>query len=432
MRFDPFREEADLLVIGAGIIGMASAAHVLREDPDLKVVVVDRASACAQGNTARSAALVRNTFTSETNLWLTDSSIDYYTHLRDERREDVGLKLYGYLWLMDAAGLEQNKAAIERMKAHQIEVELFDRRELSRIPGLRCDFAGDEEAAMLRLKNIDYGLFGAKCGAIEPDLLTQVYERDVVRQGGVLVYNTPVAGLLLEARGGAMGIPGEPFPWQDPRVAGALTPQGKIRAKKTLVATGAWVHELLDKAGIDPRTAPRKRQLFTFKSPAITELLHHRFAGKAQLPVLIFPRNGIYLKPDTGEDAAWIGCSDELGRSFEVEDDPQPEETFWEMGVHQVLRKYLPQFDGMKPHNAWAGHYIYHTPDRIPVVFEDHDCIVVSGMSGSGIMKADALGRIAAAVVAGKSHATLYGGRSFEVSQISVAKRKVEYERFVI
>jgi len=97
---------------------MAAAAHVQRENPDAKVVVVDRASACAQGNTARSAALVRNTFTSETNLWLTDSSIDFYKHLRDDRREEVGLKLYGYLWLMDAAGLEKNRAAIERMKAH--------------------------------------------------------------------------------------------------------------------------------------------------------------------------------------------------------------------------------------------------------------------------------------------------------------------------
>ena len=411
---------------------MAAAAHVQRENPDAKVVVVDRASACAQGNTARSAALVRNTFTSETNLWLTDSSIDFYKHLRDDRREEVGLKLYGYLWLMDAAGLEKNRAAIERMKAHKIEVELFDRSELERIPGLRCDFAGDEEAQVLRLRNIDHGLFGAKCGQIEPDLLTQVYERDFLRLGGVTLYDTAVGEILLEARGGAMGIPGEPFPWQDPRVAGAATARGRIRAKKTLVATGAWVRQLLDRAGIDARTEPRKRQLFTFKSPAISEIIHHRFAGKAQLPVLIFPRNGIYLKPDTAEDAAWIGCSDELGRSFEVEDDPQPEASFWEMGVHQVLRKYLPQFDGLKPHNAWAGHYIYHTPDRIPVVFEDHDCIVVSGMSGSGIMKADALGRIAAAVFAGKTHAALYGGRSFDVSQISVAKRKVEYERFVI
>lgn len=419
-------------MVGAGIIGMACAYHVKRENPDAKVLVVDRAGACAQGNTARSAALVRNTFTSKTNLALTNSSIDYYKHLRDERKAEVGLKLYGYLWLMDAAGYEQNKPAIERLKEHKIEVELFDEKELRRIPEMKTNFTGDEEGALLGLKNIDYGLFGAKCGAIEPDLLTQVYERDFLHLGGVTLYNTAVRSLMLEASNGIMGVPGEPFPWQDPRVAGVITDGGKIRAKKTLVAAGAWVRQLTDAAGIDATTQPRKRQLFTFKSPAIHELIHHKFAGKAQLPVLIFPKNGIYLKPDTTEDAAWIGCSDDLGRAFSFEDDPQAEDGFWEYGIHQVLRKYLPQFDGMAPHNAWAGHYVYQTSDRTPVAFDSADCIVVSGDSGSGIMKADALGRISAALFAGKTQAELYGGQRFDVAQISAKQRHVEYERFVI
>jgi FAD-dependent oxidoreductase domain-containing protein 1 len=418
--------------VGAGIIGMSCAAHVKRENPDAKVVVVEKGGACAQGNTARSAALVRNTFTSKTNLALTDSSLDYYLHLRDERREEVGLKLYGYLWLMDAEGYEQNKSAIERLKEHRIEVELFDERELSRIPGLKTKFGADEEAGLLRIKDIDYGLFGAKCGAIEPDLLTQVYERDFLRAGGATLYNTAVRSLLLEGSRGTMGLPGEPYPWQDPRVAGAATDAGRIRAKKTLVAAGAWVRQLTDPVGIDPTTQARKRQLFTFKSAAVHDLIHYPFAGKKQLPVLIFPKNGIYLKPDTTEDAAWIGCSDDLGRAYSFEEDPQPEAGFWEYGVHQVLRKYLPQFDGLAPNNSWAGHYVYQTSDRTPVAFETGGCIVVSGDSGSGIMKADALGRIAAALFAGRSHAELYGGRRFEVSQIGAAHRHVEYERFVI
>jgi glycine/D-amino acid oxidase-like deaminating enzyme len=418
--------------VGAGIIGMSCAYHVKRENPDLKVLVVEKGGACAQGNTARSAALVRNTFTSKTNLALTNSSIDYYVHLRDERREEVGLKLYGYLWLMDAAGYEQNKDAIARLKEHRIEVELFDERELSRIPGLKTRFGADEEAALLKLKDIDFGLFGAKCGQIEPDLLTQVYERDFLRHGGATLYNTAVRSLLLEGASGPMDLPGEPYPWQDPRVAGAVTDAGKIRAKKTLVAAGAWVRQLTDPVGIDPTTQPRKRQLFTFKSPSVHDLIHYPFAGKKQLPVLIFPKNGIYLKPDTAEDAAWIGCSDDLGRAFSFEEDPQPEAGFWEYGVHQVLRKYLPQFDGLTPNNSWAGHYVYQTSDRTPVAFENADCIVVSGDSGSGIMKADALGRIAASLFAGRSQAELYGGGRFEVSQISAKQRQVEYERFVI
>src|SRR5574342_619832 len=323
---DPFSEQVDLLVVGAGIIGMASAFHVKRENPDARVVVIDKAGACAQGNTARSAALVRNTFTSSTNLALTDSSIDYYRHLEGERREAVGLRLYGYLWLMDGAGRDANRDAFAQMRQHGVEVEEYDEAELRRIPGLRTHFAGDEEAQMLGLKSVEFGLFGKKCGAIEPDLLTQAYERHFLAMGGVTLYGVQASELLLEPAQGPMGVPGEPHMWQSPRVAGARTDRGTLRARKTLVATGAWVRQLLDRAGIDANTQPRKRQLFTFKSPEVSRLLRHPFAGKPQLPVLIFPNNGIYLKPDTSEDAVWIGCSDELGRPLAFEEDPQAEE----------------------------------------------------------------------------------------------------------
>ena len=419
-------------MVGAGVIGLSAAYHVRRDNPDARVVVIDKNAACAQGNTARSAALVRNTFTSAANLALTNSSIDYYEHLVKERRREVGLRLYGYLWLMDEAGRKANGTAIEQMREHGVEVEVYEEDELRKIPQMHTRFEGDEEAQMVGLKDIVSGLFGAKCGQIEPDLLTQAYEADFLAHGGKCVYNVNAMELLLEPEGGPMGIPGEPYPWQSPRIAGARTDKGTIKAAKTLVATGAWVHQLMDKAGIDVNTAPRKRQLFTFKNAEVTELIRYPFAGKKQLPVLIFPKNGIYLKPDTSEGTAWVGCSDDIGRSIEFEEDPQAEESFWEMGVHQVLRKYLPQFDGLKPHQSWAGHYIYHTADRTPVVFEEHDCIVVSGMSGSGIMKADALGRIAAALFAGKKKADLYGGRPFDVEQIGIKRRRVEYERFVI
>lgn len=430
--FDPFSEAADLLVVGAGIIGLSSAFHVKHGNPDAKVVVVDQNAACAQGNTARSAALLRNTFTSSTNLALADSSIDFYGHLVNDRKQQLGLHLYGYLWLMDGAGRDGNKDSVAQMRQHGVEVEEYDEAEIRKIPGMQTRVTADEEGQMLGLRDIEYGLFGKKCGAIEPDLLTQVYEKDFLADGGKVLYNTRVGGLLLEPKAGPMGIPGEPYMWQAPRVAGAKTGGGAIRAKKTLVATGAWVHELLDPAGVDPNTAPRKRQMFTFKHPEVKRLIEFPFAGKKQLPVLIFPKDGIYLKPDTSEGKAWIGCSDNMGRPIRREDDPQPEDAFWEMGVHQVLRKYLPVFEGLKPSQAWAGHYIYHSADRTPVVFEQADCIVVSGMSGSGIMKADALGRVAAAKFEGKDHAELYGGRRFEVSKLSVTNRHVEYERFVI
>ena len=60
--------KADVLIIGAGIIG-ASCAFRLRE-LGLKVVILEAQSAPAMGSTGRSAAGVRVQFTEEVNIRL--------------------------------------------------------------------------------------------------------------------------------------------------------------------------------------------------------------------------------------------------------------------------------------------------------------------------------------------------------------------------
>jgi FAD-dependent oxidoreductase domain-containing protein 1 len=73
-----------------------------------------------------------------------------------------------------------------------------------------------------------------------------------------------------------------------------------------------------------------------------------------------------------------------------------------------------------------------NTTDGNPYVFEESGLIVAVGMSGSGMMKADALGRIVAATQAGRDTAMLYGGKHFKVARLGIETREVEPERFVI
>jgi glycine/D-amino acid oxidase-like deaminating enzyme len=60
------------------------------------------------------------------------------------------------------------------------------------------------------------------------------------------------------------------------------------------------------------------------------------------------------------------------------------------------------------------------------------DLVVVSGDSGSGIMKCDAVGRIATALYWGEEYAILYPNVPFRVSKLGVETRDVTFERFVI
>src|SRR5712692_10759246 len=90
--------KADVLIIGAGIMG-ASCAFRLSER-GLKVAVLEAQTSPAMGSTARSSAGVRVQFTEEVNIRLSWESIQEYQHFQDLYGEDSGYRPIGYLFLV--------------------------------------------------------------------------------------------------------------------------------------------------------------------------------------------------------------------------------------------------------------------------------------------------------------------------------------------
>lgn len=101
---------------------------------------------------------------------------------------------------------------------------------------------------------------------------------------------------------------------------------------------------------------PKKRQIFVFKDPKLKGLLEVKELNEyGALPLTILPRAGVYLKGELTEGSIWLGCADDLGRSFGLEDDPQPEEDYYTDNIYHVLVKYFPCFKDVRPVNMWAG-----------------------------------------------------------------------------
>jgi len=150
------------------------------------------------------------------------------------------------------------------------------------------------------------------------------------------------------------------------------------------------------------------------------------------IPMTILPR-GAFMRPEPKEGSFWVGISDDLGRPFELEEDPRAEENFYNLGVLPVLSAYFPVFEEVPYDGAWAGHYDISI-DGLPVVYEPYesDLIVACGTSGSGIMKADAIGRVAASLALGQDEAELFDGSVFPVDWIGVRNRLSERELLII
>ncbi len=434
-------ETYDIIVVGAGVVGVASAYYLQKNNPEKEILLVDRLPAAGQANTAMSAAAVRNMFASSTNQLLTDTSVKFMEHIQSDLNHDLMFEKTGYLWLLSKKQFEHDSVQMwmRRMKESDIHHHVYEKEELkSMIPGLNVDFEGDEEAELMNLEQVDYGLFGGDCAVLDPTKLVDFYFGEFKRMSNVKpLFGVDVTGLILAADP-PLDLPGEPYVWQQKRVGGVRTTGGDFKAETVVIATGAWSNELLDPVGIDSRTKAKKRQLFVIhaegKEP-LMEILHSKgFNDLGCIPFTILPSAGVYFRPQLQEKGFWVGCGDKFGRAYhytQKDSYQNGESAYYENSVYPVLSKYFPAFQDSRPVNSWGGGYCY-SPDAIPLVYKTNGIIAANGASGSGIMKADAMARIADALYRGERHAELYGGKRIESNALSLQERKVEIESVII
>jgi glycine/D-amino acid oxidase-like deaminating enzyme len=421
----------DVLVIGAGVLGLSSALHLKRRSPGKSVAVIDRLGGPGQGNTAKSAGIFLNLFTTEVNRLLGDSTIDWFFHLQNGLGYDLDLHQCGYLYLLDEDRYRKMRGPVEEMCGRGVEVETFNREELAgMIPDLVTEL--DDEAELMGLKPVDHGVLGMKCGSVNTDALARSLEAEFIKMGGAVSYNTEAERLIVEPER-RLGVRGEPFVWQDIRVVGAETSRGRVEAETTVVAAGTWSERLLDPIGFDTLARPKSRSIFVFKDPRLGRLrCAVGFSGLDMLPFTQIAGISVYLKAEPTEGSVWLGCADDFGRRYGLEDDPRTESRLYSNNIYHALVKYLPCFKDVRPVNMWTGQRAVNSVDRTPVVAPAPGMIYVGSASGYGITKSDALGRTVAAVYSGDNEATLYGDRSLQVADLGVEARNVGHEMFKV
>jgi glycine/D-amino acid oxidase-like deaminating enzyme len=422
----------DILVIGGGVLGLSSALHLKRTNPNRSVLLVERLDGPGQGNSAKSAGIFLNLVTTELNYCLCNSTIDWFYHLQEVRDYKLNLTQYGYLYLLDEARYNRLKQSIKKALKIGVDVSIYEKEDLERsIPDLITNF-GKEEIEFMGLKPVNVGVMGTRCGNIDADSYIHTLESEFLKLGGEILYNTFVKRLIVKPKM-ELGLEGEPFVWQDIYIAGAETNLGKIQADTTVVAAGTWSERLLNPIGFDPLMKPKNRIIFVFKDPKLVRLMKTRGFSKTNfLPFTHIPEISIYLKVEPSEGSIWLGCADDFGRSYGLEDDPQPEKGLYENNIYHALMKYLPCFEDLRPVNAWAGQRAINRVDQTPVVAPAPGMIYVGSATGYGLTKSDALGRVVAALYSNEEEVELFGGRCIHVSDLGIEDRKIMKETFKV
>lgn len=404
----------DIIIIGAGVIGSSTAYHLKKQSPKNRILLIEKNDRIAGGNTAKSAALYRNLFSSETSHTLASSSIKFYETIAPK----IALKKLGYQWMFSKEDWKKSQEGLEKLDPKADDFEILEASALQEKFHIDITKSGE-------MNEIHRILFGHRCGALSATNLARYYANEFQQIGGNISLKTKITNIHLTEK-----INHYP-PWRDIKIESISDQQNKkYSANKYVFTTGAWTNEILTPIGIAPHIYPKKRQLFVIKIKEPSQIIKD---STVKVPILILPTGGVYLKPILEKNLLVIGCADDLGNPFQRnEDSPVAEEGYFRRVIEPVLNYYFPKLTDYELFSKWAGYYAYYWPDYNPVIEQIANIQWVSGTSGSGIMKADAIGRIAATKTLGKEQAILYDGTKFRVANLSLKNRKVDKEKLVI
>ncbi len=220
---------ADILILGAGVMGASLAFHLARRRQG-RVLVLERAAQPCSGMTRRSGALVRTHYTNEPEARLALLGREYFQSWGERVGGECGFRRTGVLWMVaphDNERLRRNVAMLRRL-------------------GSDIEVVSAQEAARLQPSLIPEGFelcaHEPGSGYADPVATTLSFLEAARRHGAQVRCSTPALRLRL---GGG-------------RVVGVDTPDGPVDAAAVIVATNVWSPALLRRAGIEvPVTAGR-------------------------------------------------------------------------------------------------------------------------------------------------------------------------------
>lgn len=352
--------KADVVVVGAGIIGAACAFRL--SEQGLKVIILEGQDAPAQGSTGQSAAGVRVQYTEELNIRISWESIQEYRQFAELYGEDAGYKPQGYLFLVPPQEVEAHLAGYELQKKLGMPVDVLSLEDAQQIMPFNPE-------------NIATTTYGRADGVVDPHRITHTYLRQARARGATLFTQTPLLGVTQVGSG-----------WE------LETPKGKIEAGAIVNATGAWAGEVARLAGLEVPIFPVRRLIFM---TAPTEFSHFYPLGidvesgfymRSEGQRLLFGRSNMAEPPGFTRGIDWNWFEDTL-----------------EAGVNRF--PWLAEV-GLDRQACWFGYYEV-TPDHNPIIGRMpgvENWINVAGFSGHGVQQAPMVGRlIAEEVVNGKA-----------------------------
>jgi sarcosine oxidase subunit beta len=376
---------AELVVIGGGVIGAATAFHAAQAG--LKPLIVEARPALCTLTTPVAAGAFRLQFDDLEELTLVRESAELFLNFREvtqQDRYDLRVRQQGYLWLTtDERNAERQRALVARLHEWgQGDVELL---------------TGDE--VRRQFPYVDGNVVQARWRGGDGFLDTTQLTFGLVRGSGAdVMVDCAATGFV--ASGG--------------RLTGVRTTKGVVPTDVAVIAAGPLSGLLAGAEGIDlPIVAVRRQKLIL---PEVPEVPPHA-------PMTVDEDTGVHWRPALA--GAWLLFTDpatpqsppadnvpvDPAFAFQLLDPTSP------FSVARVVPFWREVWDrGAAPWLLQAGQYTM-TPDHRPLIGPSsiEGLWVNTGYSGHGIMLGPAGSRLLVDLLTGKAESNPFSpGRAFE------------------
>ncbi|MDC0245504.1 FAD-binding oxidoreductase [Acidimicrobiaceae bacterium] len=351
-------QTSDVVVIGAGIIGLAIAYSLLRAGKSVRII---ERSKPGIGQSTKTGGGIRLAHGSELNIQLTQLSFDTWLNFEKYFNIDPFYRTTGHLFLTAESEnvLLSQAALLERMK---VDYDLLSTSQMS------------SYWPQLSSMNFSKGLYCREGGYLDQHRVIKGYVDTVVSNGVKLLTGTQVDGLLKV----------------NERISGVTTSAGKFHAEWVVNAAGPYAGEVADLVGCQIPFVSRRHELLVLEESA---------AVPEEIPWLIDMDRQVHMRPD-GSGRALIGGF--LGHDEATDPntyDPELSEEWSKEVRREASNSFCITNPESKVLKGWSGLYP-GTVDYMPVIDETLPGLVTAaGFSGTGLMHAPVVGEIVADLI---------------------------------
>lgn len=409
-------ETFDIVIAGAGIIGLATALQLAKRSR-ARILVLEKGHSLGEGSTGSSSAVCRAKYTRDETVILARDGIAAYREWSEFTRLTQPLgKLHapGVVWLGNARAHGQIEE-LERLRRLGVAAEIADDVALAgRYPALNtCHLAPDLETGE------EHGCQGGGLHLVET-------------AGGYFDPVDALADLLLAVR--SLGVEVR----LNSRVVEVETQGGRVRLVRLatggaitcgalVTAVGPWCNQLYEAAGLRSSwpLLPTRIQVVHLDRPT---------ALVGEVPVCSDAVAGIYFRPQNRGQQLLVGSVREEDEQETVDNpddfDRGVDRQFVLEKIH-LLQHRLRGLDNVRNVRGYSGLYTTNQLDVHPIVGVTPvaGLFVANGFSGHGFKMAPAIASLLAQVMTGERIAgdtdVDPAFLAFDRSPIQVATRSV-------